>query len=129
MSSARVKRLERKAQFAATLRHAPVALTTHFALHKMAATPPLFDAGQHAWAGVVVPKRWAKRAVTRTGIRRQVFAAVEGIESHSVKPHAVVVRLRRGFDVAQFPSAWSSALRDTVRAELVRLMSRAQLNL
>jgi ribonuclease P protein component len=36
-----------------------------------------------------------------------------------------VLRLRAGFDVRQFPSAASRALRDTVRAELDAMLAGA----
>jgi len=76
------------------------------------------------WLGTVVPKRHAKRAVTRTLLKRQVRAAVA---HHAGRlPAGVwVVRLRSPFDRQQFPSAASDALRAAVRAELDTVLQRA----
>lgn len=124
-----MRRLVRKTQFTRVLNHPPVAHTTHFALHQVAATPPLFDAEPAAWAGVVLPKRWAKRAVTRNALRRHIYVCLQQAQQDSgrLSAQACVVRLRRGFDGRQFPSAWSNALREVVVAELHRLITRAGL--
>ena len=54
-----------------------VAKTPHFALHRLALPDPehgrLLFPVQDTWIGVVLPKRWAKRAVTRNSLRRQVY--------------------------------------------------------
>ena len=75
------------------------------------------------WLGCVVPKRHARRAVTRNLLRRQIRAAmdrrVEGL------PGGLwVVRLRAPFARQQFPSASSVALRQAARAELDALVDR-----
>jgi len=75
------------------------------------------------WLGMVVPKRHARRSVTRTLIKRQVREAMRHHQS-GLKPGLWVVRLRAPFDKAQFPSAASDALRATVRAELTQLFAR-----
>jgi ribonuclease P protein component len=90
-----------KAQFAAVMNGQTVSRTPHFALHRVALQPnsepssapkaaansqemasqagsqdlskPLF-AVQDTWLGVIVAKRWAKRAVTRNTIKRQIYA-------------------------------------------------------
>jgi ribonuclease P protein component len=74
--------------------------------------------------GWVVPKRHARRAVTRNLIRRQLRAA---LRRHATKLEAGLwlLRLRAGFDVAQFPSAASPALRRAVSAEIDGLLARA----
>ena len=76
------------------------------------------------WLGVVVPKRHAKRAVTRALIKRQMRAAVA---RHAAGlPHGLwVLRLRSPFDPKQFPSARSEALRAAVRTELDAVLQRA----
>lgn len=126
-----------------------IARTAHFALHCVVLNPPV-AAGEHPpamaqqknqampakplfevcelWMGAMVPKRWAKRAVTRNAIKRQIYnagalaepalEAVFGVAAH-------VVRLRAGFDKAAFPSATSEALKATVRQELNQLFARA----
>ena len=89
----------------------------------MSPQAPLFS---HAcvWLGAMVPKRWAKRAVTRNAIKRQIYTVSEQFESHlGVAAH--VVRLRAGFDRKQFVSASSDLLKSAVRAELLSLFERA----
>jgi ribonuclease P protein component len=73
--------------------------------------------------GCVVPKRHARRAVTRNLVRRQIHAAVRRQLGH-MKPGLWAVRLRAGFDRDGFISADSPALRAAVRAELDSLLSR-----
>ena len=72
----------------------------------------------------MVPKRWAKRAVTRNAIKRQIYSV--SIDFESALPVAAhVVRLRAGFDREQFISATSDVLRVAVRCELQQLFARA----
>ena len=73
----------------------------------------------------MVPKRWAKRAVTRNAIKRQIYNVADDAVGHWGS-RAFVVRLRSGFDRAQFPSASSDALKTAVRTELLQLFARAQ---
>ena len=103
--------------------------TPHFALHRVAIAPsdptslvkPIF-AVHDTWLGVIVPKRWAKRAVTRNTIKRQIYAvSTDSGCSMSVAAH--VVRLRAGFDRAEFISATSDKLKIAVRSELQQLLS------
>jgi ribonuclease P protein component len=75
-------------------------------------------------AGWVVPKRHARRAVTRNLIRRQLRAALGG-QAAQLEHGLWLVRLRAGFDPMQFPSAASPALRRAVRAEIAGLLARA----
>ena len=76
------------------------------------------------WLGAVVPKRWAKRAVTRNAIKRQIYSVTHAQAPRH--PHAAyVVRLRTGFVTALFPSAQSDALKALVRAELQQLWAAA----
>ena len=124
-----------------------VSRTPHFALHRVALHPasglnsesllateaeqasnklvkPLF-AVQDTWLGVIVPKRWAKRAVTRNTIKRQIYA-VSTDSGCSLPVAAHVVRLRSGFDRAEFISATSDKLKIAVRAELQHLFAGAK---
>ena len=80
-----------------------------------------------AWAGYVVPKRQARRAVTRNLIRRQMRQLlVDQQRSADGLPGGIwVLRLRQGFDKAQFPSAASQPLKLAVREELKQLMGLA----
>lgn len=78
----------------------------------------------HQWLGVVVPKRHAKRAVTRTLIKRQMRAAVAR-HAGGLPQGLWVLRLRSPFDPKQFSSASSEALRAAVRSELDAVLQRA----
>ncbi|MDG0834803.1 ribonuclease P protein component [Roseateles saccharophilus] len=75
------------------------------------------------WVGIVVPKRHAKRSVTRQLLKRQIRAAFA--ERPGMPPGLWVVRLRSPFDRQKFPSAASDALRQAARAELAQLLDRA----
>lgn len=117
-----------------------VARTEHFVLHRAplgpapepgaaapgptgpepAGSPALFAVRQEPWLGAIVPKRWARRAVTRNAIRRQIYTVSQHFEA-DLPAAAHVVRLRAGFDRAQFRSASSPALKAAVRSELQRL--------
>jgi ribonuclease P protein component len=103
-----------------------VARTQHFALHRkaldLADTPNLF-AVSDVWIGAMVPKRWAKRAVTRNAIKRQIYTACSEIKQQ-IPMAAHVVRLRSGFDKAEFFSASSVQLKTAIRLELNQLFSR-----
>jgi ribonuclease P protein component len=123
-----MQRLKTRAQFQAVLAGATVARTTHFALHRcaldaQAGATPLFDT-QDVWVGAMVPKRWARRAVTRNAIKRQIYRMSSTAEA-SLPPAAHVVRLRAGFDRKEFESASSDKLKAAVRAELQQLLERA----
>ena len=122
-----MQRIRTRSQFQAVMVGAPVAKTPHFALHR-AALPiahegrPLFPVAD-AWLGVVLPKRWARRAVTRNAIRRQIYEAARTVSAGL--PQAVwVVRLRSEFSRKQFVSATSEPLKRAVRAELDQLLGR-----
>ena len=101
------------------LAHPPVATSAHFALH----AAPLPPAGLSPRVGVVLPKRWARRAVTRNALRRQIYAVSQAL-APQLPLQALVVRLRRGFDAREFPSASSTALKRAARAELNALLQR-----
>ncbi len=84
---------------------------------------PLFET-QDVWLGAMVPKRWARRAVTRNAIKRQIYHVSAASEA-SLPPAAHVVRLRSAFDRKEFVSATSDKLKAAVRAELQQLLERA----
>ncbi|WP_313071389.1 ribonuclease P protein component [Melaminivora sp.] len=142
-------RLKTRPQFQAVLAGGTVARTAHFALHRLmlnadapleapsggdagAPQPPLhplflLPAGTAAapWLGAMVPKRWARRAVTRNAIKRQIRAVAHEHGARLPVQAAHVVRLRATFDRGQFVSASSEALKRAVRAELEQLFARA----
>lgn len=70
--------------------------------------------------GAVVPKRHARRAVTRSLLKRQIYAA-GGRHAESLGHGLWIVRLRAPFDRSRFKSAASSALSLVARAELEAL--------
>lgn len=74
--------------------------------------------------GALVPKRWARRAVTRNLIKRQIYS-VASLFASELPMAAHVVRLRSAFDRVHFRSASSEPLKRSVRAELEQLFSRA----
>ena len=131
--STTVQRLKTRPQFQAVLAGSTLARTAHFALHCCAldapvvatqstAAPALFPV-PGVWLGAMVPKRWAKRAVTRNAIKRQIYNVSADFEPR-LSARAHVVRLRAPFDRAQFVSATSDVLKNAVRAELQQLFSR-----
>ena len=105
----------------------PVAKTPHFALHRASLEARQGDAClfpvQDTWVGVLVPKRWARRAVTRNTIRRQIYE-VARLQASGLPCAGLVVRLRAEFSRKQFISATSPWLKQAVRHELVALLSR-----
>ena len=79
------------------------------------------------WLGPLVPKRWAKRSVTRHTIKRQIYAVASEFDAQlqALPAAAYVVRLRASFDRKQFISATSEPLKQAVRAELQQLLAHA----
>ncbi len=76
---------------------------------------------QDVWIGAMVPKRWAKRAVTRNAIKRQIYN-VSADFMQNYPQAAFLVRLRREFSRKEFTSATSTQLKDAVRSEVQVLM-------
>ena len=131
-----MQRLKTRAQFQAVMAAGTVSRTAHFALHRAAldalaspaglnnATVPRLPVATDVWMGALVPKRWARRAVTRNTIKRQIYTLSATLNS-SLPIAAHVVRLRTGFDRAGFVSASSEALKCAVRTELQALFANA----
>lgn len=141
-----MQRLRNRPQFQAVLAGSVVARTEHFVLHRnhlhgldVLASQALAKTGQDkklgrggasvrslfpvsdVWIGAMVPKRWARRAVTRNAIKRQIYTLSADLLHHYPQA-AFLVRLRREFSRKQFVSATSIQLRDAVRAEVTVLM-------
>lgn len=125
-------RLRTRAQFQALLAEPALARTAHFALHRQPPVAAGADAPGHAalfappeaaWIGALVPKRWARRAVTRNAIRRQIYAVADSL-APPLAAGAHLVRLRSAFAPRQFPSASSPALKRAVRTELQQLFAK-----
>jgi ribonuclease P protein component len=132
-----VKRLKTRPQFQAALAGKTLSKTPHFALHACSlehaagvlggpVTLPLFPVND-VWVGAMVPKRWAKRAVTRNAIKRLIYGvSSEFADSLNLRAH--VVRLRMGFDRGHYVSATSDALRAAVQSELQMLFRNLQVS-
>lgn len=139
-------RLVHKADFERLLAARSKSRSAHFALHHVKAgpsdppkpkkrlapeklstepaqdvQPAVDDLPQAVWYGCVVPKRHAKRAVTRNLLKRQIR---EAFRRHaSALPNGLwMVRLIAGFVPAQFVSARSQALADLAQAEIDKLL-------
>ena len=144
-----IGRLVQSADFQRLLATPTRSRSAHFALHHLAARPMMpARAAVHLpstelstdgctpapgvvdrspdghWVGTVVPKRHARRAVTRNLLRRQVRAVMAEHQLH-LPPGLWLVRLRSPFAREQFVSAASEALRDAARVELHQLFGRA----
>jgi ribonuclease P protein component len=129
-----VERLKRWSDFRAVMSAGFAAKTPHFVLHQwsqgtkvptgsgLEESQTLF-ANESLILGALTPKRWAKRAVTRNLIRRQIHAVSQEFVSN-LKPTAYVVRLRATFDVQKFASASSDTLKKAVREELTQLFGK-----
>ena len=76
------------------------------------------------WLGTVVPKRHARRSVTRSLLKRQIRTVVSA-QAASLAAGLWVVRLRAPFDRARFVSAASDELRRVAREELESLIGSA----
>lgn len=148
-----VGRIVRSADFQRVLALPPRSRSTHFAAHFVSARPslpakpvkkglskdlstgdapscpPLVDDSPEAavqgwWLGMVVPKRHAKRAVTRNLLKRQMKAVMDA-HSSQLPPGLWVLRLKSPFDKKLFASPASDPLRADARRELAGLLARA----
>ena len=110
------------------------AKTAHFVLHQWPitqqhATGLGFVKTQAPFAegvlclGALTPKRWAKRAVTRNLIKRQIHHVSQEFKA-CLPATAYVVRLRAPFDPQTFLSASSAPLKRCVREELTQLFAK-----
>ena len=142
--------LTRASDFTQVLNAPPRARTMHFALHhlprrpsagkEVAAGPGAADLSTGKtpelslpvdqspltglWLGLVVPKRHAKRAVTRTLLKRRIRAAIAGA-AEALPAGLWVVRLRTPFARTEFISAASERLARAATDELAQLMATA----
>ena len=76
------------------------------------------------WLGCVVPKRHARRAVTRNLLKRRIRLAMAR-HLQALAPGLWLVRLRAPFGREKFPSAASAALQAAADSELEQLFTRA----
>lgn len=143
---AQVARIVSASDFERVLKTPTAARTQHFAVHHLgggpqrlarhlstggaaAASVPVDDLPDElqgcaaSWLGYVVPKRHARRAVTRSLLKRQIRAAVD--RRPWLSAGLWVVRLRLAFDREAFPSAASAPLARAAGAELDLLLAQA----
>jgi ribonuclease P protein component len=145
-----IERIVHKSDFESLLASPMWSRSAHFAIHHLAQRPQR-PAGRAAkaisnelctdlsasvfedvdksvtatiWAGAMVPKRHAKRAVTRNVLKRQMHQAFARHEP-LLMPGLWLLRLKRGFATAEFKSARSARLADAARMELDALLQRS----
>ena len=122
-------------RFQAVLGTRPCSRSAHFMLHyrpvdKLSTARPEAsdspvdesDAPALISLGLVVPKRHAKRAVTRNLVRREARAQMTR-QVGLLPAGDWVLRLRAPFDRQTFSSAASAALLSVVREEMSRLIA------
>lgn len=117
-----MEHLKQWAQFQTVMSASKVCKTSHFVLHQWQPKDSL-NVGllpQKLVLGALTPKRWAKRAVTRNLLKRQIFSVSQEF-AHVLQPTAYVVRLSAAFDTRRYVSASSQALKQAVRQELTQL--------
>ena len=145
-AQAQVDRIVRATDFERVLRSPVRSRSSHFAVHYLPRRPSsaprpsatelstgcapngdeaVDDFQARVWLGTVIPKRHARRAVTRSLLKRQMRAAVE---RHAARlPGGMwVLRLRAPFERTAFRSAASDALRCAARTELDDVLASAQ---
>ena len=143
-----IGRLLQAADFERVLKSASRSRSAHFALHHVAQPPvpprkpvsrvestdlstaaaqvcpqPVDDLLGRRWLGCVVPKRHARRAVTRSLLKRQIRHAFVRHAEH-LPPGQWLVRLRCPFALTDFISARSDRLATASRDELDQLLAR-----
>ena len=141
-----IGRIVRSIDFERVLGAPSRARSAHFAIHHVAGVPslPRRPCSRLAWRGVassvvddrntgvvpdavwvgaVIPKRHAKRSVTRSLLKRQIRAAVA--RQPELPAGLWVVRLRAPFARTEFASAASQQLRCAAHDELNGLLADA----
>jgi len=97
------------------------AKSEHFVLHVKKINPDEQDKQTaHLKVGVVVPKRLAKKAVSRNTIRRQIYI-IATRESLKYPFEKHVIRLNRPFNKNTFLSPSSKVFKHAVRKEILSL--------
>lgn len=86
---------------------------------------PVDNESSLLWVGAVVPKRHARRAVTRSLLKRQIRGAFER-HAAALPGGLWLVRLRAPFAPRDYPSAASAALAGAARVELDQLLERVR---
>jgi len=113
-----------KEVFQEVLREGVTSRSEHFTLYRMNASQDIdrLSGGAPLQVGVVVPKRLAKKAVTRNAIKRQVYNIAYAAALKY--PHELhVIRLNKEFDRKIFLSPSSKKFKLEVNKELRALYS------
>ncbi len=143
-----VGRIVHKADFERVLATPSRTRSAHFAVHHVASGPlprksvaaetvsgklstepapecqqPVDELPGGVWLGCVVPKRHARRSVTRSLLKRQIRGAFHR-HAAALPGGLWLVRLRAPFSATAFVSARSAALAAAAHDELDRLLSR-----
>lgn len=121
-------------EFQAIMRQGLRYSSEHFMLHcaprQSPATQPKSGGGQRNRIGALLPKRWAKKAVRRNALRRQIYALARQrlplLAQAAGQPVDCVVRLRAAWPAAVFVSASSPAFKQSVERELAALFTLVQ---
>jgi ribonuclease P protein component len=149
-----VKNITQSVDFERVLRTVSCARSVHFAVHFLptnptSKTPPKFSESaialdqalqKQTFLGLVVPKRHAKRSVTRNLLKRQMRQVVrcwdQSLVNSVIQANDVglpkgmwVIRLRSPFDQKKYFSAASNELRKIAEQELNSLVENALLRL
>jgi ribonuclease P protein component len=144
----RVERLKQSADFQRLLNTPIKQRSAHFAIHHVMAVPShaaklenereksnlstdraetcselVDDLPTVLWLGCLVPKRHARRSVTRSLLKRQMRGAAERA-AVQLPGGLALLRMRQPFPSDQYPSASSQALRLAARQELEQLVQR-----
>jgi ribonuclease P protein component len=103
------------------LKNAPViAVTPHFALHGF-----ISKEIKSIGIGLILPKKHAKRAVTRNNIRRQIYVIAQAFfKDFKRTGYQLVLRLKRSFVKEHYISAWSKLLKQRVCVEITCLLNQ-----
>lgn len=127
-----LKRIKAWAQFQQLMKHPPVARSKHFVVHRGEASGQgcekanLQDNAVYHVKGLclaaLLPKRWAKRAVTRNAMRRQIYDAF-ALQQDKLVPVPHLVRLRATMGSGAFTSAGADPLKTAVRQEIDQLLT------
>lgn len=127
-----LKRIKAWAQFQQLMKTPPVARSQHFVVHRaidpagvLAEKLPATTVSRQVTGlclAALLPKRWAKRAVTRNALRRQIYSAFAQQQAQ-LAPVPHLVRLRAAMDPALFTSACSDPLKTAVRQEIDQLLT------
>lgn len=117
-------RIQDKGEFDLVLSSRQRLRTSHLVLHMAFDKPSTHTSRPTHRLGLVVPKRWARRAVTRNAIRRLSVVAFQQ-KWNQLPSGSYVIRLAQAWDPAVYRSAWSNVLRQAVTAEVSELLQLA----